>query len=100
MVAEKEWTHHGLLLLPGLKQIGDWLDRERVNQERIEEGRIDEVKVKAPRTHTPSSVLGGKGGGGRQRPGVVAMSLLNVDHALVRCGHGLASRTQVSLLET
>lgn len=44
-VSEKEWTHHGLLLLSGLHQIGEWSSHERFKKEQIAEGRIDEVKV-------------------------------------------------------
>jgi len=44
-VSEKEWTHHGLLLLSGLHQIGDWSDHETAMKEEIAEGRIGEVRV-------------------------------------------------------
>lgn len=60
-ISEKEWTHHGLLLLPGLKQIDNWLGHERVQKERNEEGRIGEVKVGA------LHVLGGRGEGRREK---------------------------------
>ena len=58
-LAEKEWTHHGILLLPGLKQIEVWLDRKRENEERIAEGRIDEVKVCRAATYRACARLHG-----------------------------------------
>lgn len=44
-VLEKEWTHHGILLLAGLHQIAEWTSHETVKKERIAEARITGVKV-------------------------------------------------------
>ncbi|CAB1114255.1 unnamed protein product [Ectocarpus sp. CCAP 1310/34] len=43
--SEKEWTHHGLLLLSGMHQMGEWLAHERVKKERTAEARIGGVKT-------------------------------------------------------
>lgn len=86
-MSEKEWTHHGLLLLPGLKQVGDWLDRERVKNEIIAEGRIDEVKV---RSRTMPLHIERAWRQRSRMPDDVAISMVNVPLALVRRKHGLA----------
>lgn len=43
--SEKEWTHHGLLLVSGLHQISEWRGREAAKKERMAEARAGDVKV-------------------------------------------------------
>lgn len=45
-VSEKEWTHHGLLLISGLHQMAECSSREAVAKEQIAEARIEGVKVR------------------------------------------------------
>ena len=44
-VSEKEWTHHGLLLISGLHQMAECSSREAIEKEQIAEARIEGVKV-------------------------------------------------------
>ena len=43
---EKEWTHHGLLLISGLHQMAECSSRASVEKEQIAEARIVGVKVR------------------------------------------------------
>lgn len=43
---EKEWTHHGLLLISGLHQIAEWSAHEKIKTEQNAQGRNGEVKVR------------------------------------------------------
>ncbi|CAN0092272.1 unnamed protein product [Pylaiella littoralis] len=42
---EKKWTHHGLLLLSGMHQIGECLAEEKASKGRIAEGRLGGEKL-------------------------------------------------------